>query len=138
MKTTLIVWREQNNIDIPFIDEQHRGIVSLINSLHYFNTQNESRHIIERTVKSINQYTRLHFYTEETLFKRFNYPRYEDHKSRHDRLISLMEEKEREYLNSEATDFYAYLMFLKKWWIDHVNNIDRRYVSFLKSAMKKT
>ena len=31
-----IVWNEKNNIGVPIIDEQHRGIVIAINSLYYF------------------------------------------------------------------------------------------------------
>ncbi len=31
-----IIWHPDNDLGIPIIDEQHRGLVSAINSLHYF------------------------------------------------------------------------------------------------------
>lgn len=34
-----IVWSDTNNLGIPIIDEQHRGIISASNSL-YFSMQN--------------------------------------------------------------------------------------------------
>ena len=36
MKNLYITWKNEDELGIPIIDEQHRGVVTAINSLFYF------------------------------------------------------------------------------------------------------
>jgi hemerythrin len=66
MKNTLyIVWNEYNNLGIAVIDEQHRGIVAIINSLHYFIQEGQGEDVLVPTLGMLEHYTRIHFLTEE-------------------------------------------------------------------------
>ncbi len=62
-----IVWTEKNKVGIPIIDEQHRGIISTINSLHYFIQTGQGEQIIRPTLIMLEQYVDIHFKTEEAL-----------------------------------------------------------------------
>ena len=68
MRNTLyIVWNDDSNLGISIIDEQHRAIVSTINSLHYFIQIGHGNEIIKPTMIMLEQYINIHFQTEEAL-----------------------------------------------------------------------
>ncbi len=126
-----IVWEPRFNLGIPIIDEQHRGIVTTINSLH-FGIRN---HFIANTfapiVQMMNDYTRIHFEVEEAFLETLNYSNTQKHREQH---IELMEQLvytgKQSLLNSDPAQF---LDFLKGWWISHICCEDLQYRDFLVS-----
>lgn len=68
-----IVWTEKNILAIPIIDEQHRAIVSIINSLHYYIREGHGDNAMKHTLAILEQYTKLHFNTEEALTEEAGY-----------------------------------------------------------------
>jgi len=56
MKNILyIVWSDNNSVGIPIIDEQHRGIISTINSLHFFIQAGHGDEILKPTLIMLEQ-----------------------------------------------------------------------------------
>ena len=130
MKNILyIVWGENNKLGIPIIDEQHRGIISTINSLHYFMQTGHEYDIIKPTMIMLEQYTDVHFKTEEVLMTQAGYPALEEHIGLHKRLIKKT--KTLSVNASEYQDSDMILKFLKEWWLGHINKEDRKYLPFL-------
>ncbi len=138
MQNLLIVWTDINDTGIAIIDQQHRGIVSIINSLFFFIRHKQGKEVLAPTIAMIEQYTKIHFATEEKLLKTAKYPDYEAHKRLHDALISRSITIGNESRRSE--DPTRYLMFLKNWWLDHINKHDQIYVDHLYDhpALKST
>lgn len=129
MKTHLIVWKNINETGIPIIDEQHRGIVSTINSLFYFMRKQRGSYIIAPTIAMLEQYTKVHFLTEESLLELTGYPEMDEHKELHRALIDKMFSIS---LMSKKTDDPTELLdFLKSWWTGHINMNDKLYTSFV-------
>jgi len=121
-----IIWTENNNTGIPIIDEQHRGIISTINSLHYFMQTGHGEEIIKPTLITLEQYIAIHFKTEEALLEAANYPALEEHMALH----RAWDEKA--HLLSTHTDSSELLKFLKEWWMGHIRIEDKNYVPFLR------
>ena len=133
MKSNLyIVWNDQNSLGIPIIDEQHRGIVSTINSLHYFVKQGQGDEALTPTLSILEQYTKIHFRIEESLMINANYPGFDEHVLLHKDLwkktIAIAQESK---LSKDAD---AVLNFLKTWWLGHINGEDRKYGPVVKKA----
>lgn len=132
----LIHWDQSNYLGIPVIDDQHHGIVSTINSLHYFLNQKDSNgdYYLTTTIAMINSYIKMHFATEEHLFKLSGYPDAEHHRMLHENLIKQYFEMAHEslLLHSPAT----FLDFLKSWWEHHTSEEDREYVDHLRAYLK--
>ena len=130
MKNILyIVWSDNNKLGIPIVDEQHRGIVSSINSLHYFIQTGHGHEIIRPTMIMLEQYTDVHFKTEEALMAEANYSALEEHIVLHKELL-----KKTKKLSIDANrrkDSDMVLKFLKGWWLSHINKEDRKYVHCL-------
>ncbi len=131
MKNILyIIWNERNNTGISIIDEQHRGIISTINSLHYFIQNGHEHDIIKPTLIMLSQYTNIHFRTEEVLMKDANYPNIEEHISHHKKLLAKTNTLIYTF-NKNNSDSNSLLKFLREWWIGHINTEDMKYKPFL-------
>lgn len=118
-----IKWTDKNNTGIPILDEQHKGIVSLINSLHFSITQKDSNDITQPIARSIELYTEIHFQTEELFLHTSLYPDIENHLHLHHELRHAIKKDERHIEPIE------YLKFLKNWWLGHINIEDMKYVA---------
>ncbi len=136
MKNMLyIVWGDNNKLGIPIIDEQHRGIISTINSLYYFVQTGHGHEIIKPTMIMLEQYVDVHFKTEERLMAEASYPALEEHIVLHKKLI---EKTKRLSLDaSRESDSDSVLKFLREWWLGHINKEDRKYAPFLKKLIEK-
>jgi hemerythrin len=130
INTLYIIWTDNNQIGIPIIDEQHRGIISAINSLHHFIQIGHGDEIIKPTMIMMEQYMNIHFNTEEALMTEASYPDLEKHVSLHKNLV---EKTKRISVDANRNkDFDMVLKFLKAWWLGHINTEDRKYIPFLK------
>jgi hemerythrin len=129
-KGLYVVWSDENNLGIPIIDEQHRGIVSTINSLHHFIITGHGQEMIDPIMVTLQQFTNIHFSVEEALMSEARYPDFDEHIKLHRTLIAKTKEVFDEARKNK--DPYMVLNFLKEWWLVHINKQDRKYVPFLK------
>ena len=129
-----IVWNEGNELGIPIIDEQHRGIVSTINSLHYLIQEELGIEALKPTLTILEQYTQIHFLTEESLMAKIGYPGIEKHVGLHKELMRRTVAITKESMSHE--DPVITLHFLRQWWIGHINAVDRQYVPYFKKILK--
>ncbi len=124
-----IVWSDKNRLGIPIVDEQHRGIVSTINSLHYFIQTGQGHEIIRPTMIMLEQYMNIHFQTEEALMAQASYTAFEQHVELHKTLIRKT--KELSIDANKNKDSVMVLKFLKEWWLGHINKEDRKNIPCL-------
>jgi hemerythrin len=127
----LIEWTHITSVGIPIIDDQHRGIVSVINSLAFFIQQNKGEFFLNTAFAMMEGYTRLHFYTEEELMKAANSPDFVSHQRQHANLICESFFKANESLRLHDSNIY--LNFLKDWWLFHINKQDRVYTKAVRN-----
>lgn len=125
----LIVWTDLNQTGIPIIDEQHRGIVSIINSFHYVQADERGSDFLEPTANMITEYTKIHFATEADLLEQSDYPDLDNHLKLHHHLITSS--KLFAFESKKKDDPRVYLNFLKSWWIHHINEEDKKYCPHL-------
>jgi hemerythrin-like metal-binding protein len=128
-----IIWNESNNVGIPILDEQHRGIVSIINSFYYFVQTGHGEEAIKPTLAMLEHYTRVHFITEEALMRDAGYPDIDGHIVLHKKLTARTEAIVRAAGKSLDTD--TTLEFLKQWWLGHIKTEDRKYMPFVIKLM---
>ena len=131
MKNLYITWKNEDELGIPIIDEQHRGVVTAINSLFYFMQFERGLEALHPTLRILDQYRLLHFETEEAIMRQYNYPDFDTHV-----LLHRQFDKNMDYVMREAialSDPQCVLSFLKKWWLSHINDEDRKYSSYIVS-----
>ena len=120
-----IVWNERIELGIPILDEQHRGIVASINTLHYETRHNHGDAVIHPVLRALQEYTRLHFDLEERLMRMAGYPSLQDHLVRHQELVARLKAV------GLGSDPYALLELLREWWLGHINDEDRKYAPWV-------
>ena len=120
-----IVWTEKNNLGIPIIDEQHRGIISTINSLYHSIQMGDYEDTVKPLLVALEHYTKIHFRTEKDLMLKAEYPNFNNHIALHNKLF----EKTKTFsANANVLpDATEVLRFLKKWWLTHINKEDRHF-----------
>ena len=120
-----IVWKPEYNLGIPIIDEHHRGIVSIINSLHFGMQNNYVKDILSPIVDMMNDYTCIHFQAEEDFLEKINYPDVKGHRELHHELSTKMKKLGRDSLLNR--DSHHLMDFLKQWWINHIRIEDFKF-----------
>ena len=125
-----IQWTSDSELGIPIIDEQHRGIVTTINTLHFFSAQGQGVEVLMPTFKIMEQYSILHFKLEEAMMQQAGFPNFAKHRQTHRELIEkTIAVRTRSTLENNPT---LALSFLKEWWVGHIKGEDREHVHWLK------
>jgi hemerythrin-like metal-binding protein len=128
-----IKWQEYNNTGIELIDDQHKGIVSIINTFYHLMGLGVGNHKLYLCiVDTIKTYSSIHFLTEEGLLAAAEYQYLENHKELHKKLIHELERIE--HNDIRINDRKPLLDFLKTWWIAHINEQDQRYVQHVRAS----
>ena len=113
-----IVWKPEYNLGIPIIDEHHRGIVSIINSLYFGMQNNHIKDMLTSIIDMMFDYTQIHFQVEESFLEKIDYPNARKHQALHLELSTKLTETGMSSLLCE--DPYQFMDFLKEWWINHI------------------
>ncbi|MDR2953110.1 MAG: hemerythrin family protein [Treponema sp.] len=124
-----IVWQPSYNLGIPIIDEQHRGIVSTINSLCFAIQHRHGNDILRPTIGVVKEYTRIHFENEEDFLQKCGYPDIKEHQELHKELTDTLSRiGPKSIMDKDPQEFLA---FLTNWWIDHICQKDQVFCNYV-------
>lgn len=85
-------------------------------------------------IKTLLEYTKIHFYTEEIFLRDTGYPDLITHQKYH---RALVEKSISAYQDSmDKKDPAEFLNFLKLWWVDHINKKDQAYAAHVIRHLK--
>ena len=129
----LLAWKTEYSVGISEIDQQHKGLVGMMNELHDAMMQGKGSEVLGGILKRLIEYTQVHFKTEEDLFEKYGYPRAKEHIAEHKKLIADVEKFNRDYLADKAILSVDLLDFLGDWLKKHIVVSDRAYTPFLNS-----
>ena len=128
-----IVWKPEYNLGIPIIDEQHRGIVTTINSLHFGMQNNYVKNMLKPITEMMYDYTRIHFQIEEIFLEKIDFPNAKKHHALHNELsVKLTNTGHRSLLDKDP---YEFMDFLKQWWISHICQEDLLFRNYCLSSL---
>lgn len=128
IKPLYIVWKDEFNINNPILDEQHRAVVTSINSLYYFIQQGWGLAALEPTLKIIRMYSSFHAKTEEGILGQLDCPHMQEHINSQKRFEKDVNEASKEAIDMK--DPQILLTFLRKWWQKHLNEEHAHYAEF--------
>lgn len=128
-----VQWTPQISVGIQEIDEQHKQLIQLLNKLFevMLSKSPERDRVAQQTLHEVVNYTKIHFAVEESLFRIFNYPGYDEHKGKHDQLKSQVDDITRRVQSGEKRIDTALLVFLRNWVTQHIMEEDKQYSGFL-------
>jgi hemerythrin len=119
------IWSDEYSVGNAEIDNQHKHLFLVANSLPEKPEVPEIRKIIMTFFK----YVREHFTAEERMMKEIGFPEAASHRELHEVLISkLSAVAEGPLAGDAAAD--GFKQFVRDWITDHILNHDMRYFRF--------
>lgn len=127
----LIEWSDKYLVGYNEIDNQHKGLVIMINELYNLMTIGKSKENLEIIFNHLTAYTKEHFNTEEIMMKKYAYPDFEQHKLEHSKFIERLKSFKTDFENNKITISIEVLNFLKDWLLNHIFISDKKYMPLL-------
>ncbi len=130
-------WNKTYMLDIPMIDNQHVKFFALFDKLQDLNQTDDSHEQILEVIKELEKYTNNHFATEEALMRKANAPDYELHVVQHQVFIAKIEDFKIAYSYNNAALLEQMTTFMRKWFLMHISEVDRKYVDPVKKYLNE-
>lgn len=128
----LFEWNPRYSVHIDEFDNHHKKLLELLRNMHQSMLDGRGRHVVGDILNELKSYTEYHFSAEEQKMEQFQYPKTEEHKKRHQKLISQLNELIDEYKNNEKQITNDTYLFLNQWLTNHIMKDDKQYTNFFK------
>ena len=128
----LLEWDEKLSVSIKEIDDQHKKLFDIINSLHAAMKQGKGVDVIEKIISELKDYTHYHFSAEETYMEKANYSEIRTHRDCHHEFVNKLEDFQRELDKSKYGVSIKVMRFLADWLVKHIKDTDQKYSAFIK------
>lgn len=126
-----IVWGDVLSIGVDEIDEDHKKLVSIFNTLNHAVKEGESAEYLAAVLEELINCTVWHFSHEERLMLKYGYRDMEEHKIEHRELIDDAKKLQREITESDTPVAEKHIEYLERWLTEHILNMDMRLGSHL-------
>jgi hemerythrin len=129
------VWDGSLATGQKMIDEQHQELFKAINELLETCEKNKGKEELKKSLDFLNNYTIKHFFDEETLQKKYNYPDYPNHQKYHEAFKETVRKLSHQMILSGATD--ALVLEVQKqiggWLVNHIQVEDKKVAAHIKA-----
>ncbi len=132
----LVIWSAEYSIDLPEVDDQHKGLFACINHLWRAEMEGKSQEMVGQLLEQLHNYTHSHFIAEEALMRMGDYPELEGHIQQHRMFVHKIESAGRDLRRGKRIDLDL-LSFLNEWLITHIKVIDHQYADYLRRHQRK-
>lgn len=133
MTPLYIVWSEDYDSGVKILDEQHRGLVSIINSFFFHKSEaDEDIHLfLVPTSEMFKNHVKINYLTLKQLLLE---SRYEKMKEFCDMYLKIINSINRVNMDQRRVgDPDGLLAFLKSYWIDYAKRTDLEYIRHIKN-----
>ena len=127
----IIKWRATYETGVPSMDEQHRQLIDLINSLYRVLRKEESVETIGPILDDMAAYADKHLREEEALLQKHDFPGYDEHLLLHNNYQEELAALTRDWEQQDELTAKKIYAFLRQWWLEHIVENDQKYGNFL-------
>lgn len=136
MNIPIAQWKAEYETGNPLVDAQHQSIFSIINALQSAMAAGQGTAMLEQTIRSVRDYTTVHFDTEEQYMRDQGYAGYETHKRRHDALRAKFAAFEQQSYPDMQQHVIMVSHFLTTWLIQHIQNDDQAMIAACRQSVQ--
>lgn len=126
-----VQWNEGFSVGVQSLDNQHKKLFDMINTLHTAIHENKPREVTGHVLEELWDYVESHFEEEEILMEKYRYGEYKQHKQAHNELDLRLNEIYNRFELGDAVISEELSAFLLKWLKEHILGIDKRYSAFM-------
>jgi len=121
-----VAWDASLSIGIDVIDEHHRYLFDLTNDLFDVVQAKRGSREVARVLKSLDQYTQVHFRAEERMMAHYGYAEQNRQHDQHRAFEEKLDEFYAELHDSPLTAQFDVLIYLREWLIRHIRIEDAK------------
>ncbi len=126
-------WKDEYAVGIEEIDTQHKIMLEMIEKIYNFGENIVDKSYVDKLLTELVSVLENHFMSEESLMKKYNYPRINEQIQQH----KLIKEKLFEQINGVRKEQFRLLQLLfhlGRWFVDHDNNYDKDLGKYIKES----
>lgn len=127
----LIEWSEELSVGFGEVDQDHRKLVEIVNSLAEAVSGEPAPAQVARVFAELLSYTQWHFRHEERLMQTHGYLGFFDHKAEHDRLLTQAAALNGKFQSGDTSVPEKLLPFLRDWLAEHILGADLKMGRYL-------
>jgi hemerythrin len=128
-------WSDAYLTGHPMIDKQHQGLFRLVNELHDAMIAGNASQVVGATLETLTHYTIEHFRAEEALMVQIKYPRYDEHKKKHEELTAKAKQIiEQQFKTGKVVISITLSGFLYDWLRHHIKEEDMALIQYMRSS----
>ncbi len=134
LESSFIDWKTVPRVGVPFIDEEHKQLVDIINKIYESVSSGVvSKPDLLRIMMELFDYTVFHFDNEDKVMNEVGYPQRDDHLKQHDKLQQQVLDFTTSFFEFEVDVRKNLLDVLKSWLVVHIENTDQPLSDFIVS-----
>jgi hemerythrin-like metal-binding protein len=128
-----IAWTDYLSVGVPEMDEEHRQFISRVNDLNKAIVESEDKKTVEHMMDLMLIEAAHHFWHEQELLARWNYPETAAHTAKHVELTAQFDRTMTEFEESDISFVWALKgLRLKNLLVEHLLKEDMKYRDFLR------
>lgn len=130
-------WDESLSVGNKSIDDDHKGLFSLIAQLE--SAEMSSTYMAD-IIGQLELYAKEHFSREEDMMKKVGFPGFDEHIKEHQLFNEWIKTVKTTYRRSAESPFLIadlVIAFLKKWLPEHIMVEDMKYRDFIINSKNK-
>ncbi len=129
-----INWNESYSVGVKKLDVQHQIVINQLNKVFELFETNSQTDNLKIVLTELENYAKVHFQTEEELFKKYRYHALEAHNQEH-RLYEHKIEGFIQRFDTSGDDVKVEVLeFLADWWMGHIQGADKEYTRFFNNC----
>lgn len=125
--TITFQWSEEYCVGDADIDNQHRVLMELANSLDDDMGMDEVKGILLQLV----HHSKEHFVCEEKMMEQMKYPEIDEHKQLHTNMITTLSDFCLQKYET-ADEIHEFRKFVYDWVIDHLLHHDKKFFKYVR------
>jgi len=129
----LLTWNDDFSVDNVELDSHHKKLFSILNSLYNECLKTDIEGCVGPKLDELLAYAGYHFEAEEQYMRQIEYFEIDDHIEMHKGFVFKLDEMKRIPHASELELTRELIVFIGKWLLNHVLEVDREYAKYAAS-----
>ncbi|MDR0562595.1 MAG: bacteriohemerythrin [Spirochaetaceae bacterium] len=133
-----VVWEERYSVGIQIIDQQHKELLNLTNTLYNACRKGDeaAKTHFKDVIHSAVEYVKFHFSTEEQIMERISFPELAPHKKEHEAFVKKVLEEVKNFQSGKTFVPNQFVRFLRDWVLTHIAMSDKKYEEYIRRTKK--
>jgi hemerythrin len=130
-----IAWNESMSTGVAEIDEQHKELINMLNSMSEAMRSGKGKEEIGNILAFTGEYAQKHFECEERYFVQYNCPAAPQNKAGHEQFIARFTELMQNFQEQGSSFALAMKIYneLSTWLVKHILGVDTKLHTAVKA-----